>query len=497
MPATKRTALAWALAMLAATPALAQEPAAGSLEIWDIPIGAAVGTIDESSFRAFACGTDGGPPSTALPGFAGFMTCTPDASGLREVYFEYDDERLYWALAHRYTEAASGVGGTQVFGFNVMLSLLVNEAGLVEGIRIITDPRQQIGRITNFANFGQFALNYFGPADWACTDLPVMEGYEPADGVYLDRRCEKTTETSALAVRMEHFRKPGQTRFDPNNQLNRGSYALYSAARIDITALPGVVPQDAPAFAAAPAPPPVATGDAVADFLSGAASDCPGCDLTGAALKERNLAGADLAGAILVRANLHRANLSGADLSGADLTQANLNLANVTQANLAGAVLSGAMLYAADFTRADLGGARLVAVMAGNVRLTLAVLAGAELRDGDFRDAQFVNADLRGATAELTWFDRANFFGADLSEVRMVPASFWQANLRSVTAAGANFLGSDFLEADLGRADFTNADLTGSRLFRAIMLGTVTDGAVFDGAILPNGNVAPAAEAPM
>lgn len=155
------------------------------------------------------------------------------------------------------------------------------------------------------------------------------------------------------------------------------------------------------------------------------------------------------------------------------------------------------MLYAADFTRADLGGARLVAVMAGNVRLTLAVLAGAELRDGDFRDAQFVNADLRGATAELTWFDRANFFGADLSEVRMVPASFWQANLRSVTAAGANFLGSDFLEADLGRADFTNADLTGSRLFRAIMLGTITDGAVFDGAILPNGNVAPAAEAPM
>ena len=60
-------------------------------------------------------------------------------------------------------------------------------------------------------------------------------------------------------------------------------------------------------------------------FLAGQTRDCPGCNLAGASLKRRNLAGANLAGANLAGASFHRAVLRGANLLGADLTGANLN----------------------------------------------------------------------------------------------------------------------------------------------------------------------------
>src|SRR4030088_3859579 len=70
----------------------------------------------------------------------------------------------------------------------------------------------------------------------------------------------------------------------------------------------------------------------VAAFLAGRSKDCPGCDLSGAKLKRRDLTGANLAGANLSEASLHRSLLRGADLAGADLTRANLNKTPLPQA---------------------------------------------------------------------------------------------------------------------------------------------------------------------
>ena len=51
------------------------------------------------------------------------------------------------------------------------------------------------------------------------------------------------------------------------------------------------------------------SADAAALFLAGKTKDCPRCDLAGASLKRRNLAGANLAGANLVGASFHRAEI--------------------------------------------------------------------------------------------------------------------------------------------------------------------------------------------
>ena len=61
-------------------------------EIWDLALGANMDT-QPTDFVDFACGNGGGPPSLPLGGWADFKRCKPEASGLREVYFRYDDER--------------------------------------------------------------------------------------------------------------------------------------------------------------------------------------------------------------------------------------------------------------------------------------------------------------------------------------------------------------------------------------------------------------------
>ena len=66
--------------------------------ILDIQIGTAASEIPEE-FINYACGTNGGPPSIPLANFTRVQEVQPDMNGLREVYFEYDDELEYRALA--------------------------------------------------------------------------------------------------------------------------------------------------------------------------------------------------------------------------------------------------------------------------------------------------------------------------------------------------------------------------------------------------------------
>src|SRR5271169_6623341 len=64
--------------------------------IWDLVLGAPVSAQPPPpQFQAFACGSNGGSPRAPLTGWADFKRCPPEADGLHEVYFEYDDEIEY------------------------------------------------------------------------------------------------------------------------------------------------------------------------------------------------------------------------------------------------------------------------------------------------------------------------------------------------------------------------------------------------------------------
>src|SRR5690348_8091070 len=69
-------------------------------KIWDMKFGTAVADLPDEEFVDPACGTNGGPPGQRLASFEEFEKCRADATGLREVWFRYDDEEEFIARSH-------------------------------------------------------------------------------------------------------------------------------------------------------------------------------------------------------------------------------------------------------------------------------------------------------------------------------------------------------------------------------------------------------------
>jgi hypothetical protein len=207
------------LAALFAIPALPaplgaqQRPA--RLEIWDIALGSRVGQLPDE-FVDHACGTDGGPPSLPLEGFNEFRRCRAEGSGLREVYFRYDDELEYWAKANNIADQMEQFSGTKTYGFPVIVSALIDAGGVVRGIRIVSDPRDASQNREEAYFLRNFLTARFGRDNWQCEELPLESGETAVDGVFVKQRCRKEIDpqTSASLV-TRYLRKAGQSRFDP------------------------------------------------------------------------------------------------------------------------------------------------------------------------------------------------------------------------------------------------------------------------------------------
>src|ERR1700712_2639703 len=71
---------------------LGTEPA---FTIWDVKLGQPITAVSDGAAAIIACGTNGGPISIELKSFGDWAQCTPEASGLREISFTYDDEKDY------------------------------------------------------------------------------------------------------------------------------------------------------------------------------------------------------------------------------------------------------------------------------------------------------------------------------------------------------------------------------------------------------------------
>ena len=184
--------------------------------IWDIHIGEPVSDIPDQ-YVNYACGTNGGPPSLPIANFSEFKKCKPEADGLHEVYFEYDDELEYWARALELRAEIRMYAGTTVFEFPIVASVLVDDTDHVRGERMVTDPRQKVSRDrTEFWMLGTFLRQRFGEANWSCQDLPPEEGEGPAGTIFIKNHCEKTVGNVRLILETRYFQKKGQNFVDPS-----------------------------------------------------------------------------------------------------------------------------------------------------------------------------------------------------------------------------------------------------------------------------------------
>lgn len=222
----KTTLLALLCLGLSAHVAFGQERIEPVYSIWDVRLGQPVAQVPDAGVGEIACGTDGGPPGQSLGSFKDFTTCAPEPSGLREVQFSYDDEQDYIARALE-VEFKFLRGGTTVFAHPVIVSVLVDPAGVVQGRRIVTDNRISINdRRTAFTLISNFKARY---SKWSlsCADIPMKDGEQPVGDQFVHERCTGADPDGAarIAVEASYLRKKGQEAVNLETQtVNKGYF---------------------------------------------------------------------------------------------------------------------------------------------------------------------------------------------------------------------------------------------------------------------------------
>jgi hypothetical protein len=187
-------------------------------EVWDLSLGSAADGLPDA-FTDYACGTNGGPPSTPLKSFTEFRRCRPEATGLREVYFRYDDELEYWAKANDLTTEVEKYSGTKVYGFPVVASALFSDNGVLAGLRIVSDPRDNSRRREDAYSLRNFLTARFGRDGWNCTNAQPEDGEAPVGRTFIKQHCTKSIEGGRLLdLTAHHFRKRGQRQFDARTE---------------------------------------------------------------------------------------------------------------------------------------------------------------------------------------------------------------------------------------------------------------------------------------
>ena len=446
-----------------------QEPS-----VFDLVLGAHALEQPASQFIEFACGTDGGPRGRVLEGFYEYARCLQEPSGLREVTFRYDDEAEYIARARSQDYQISLFGGTTIYAIAVIVSGLFDELGILQGLRVVSDPLIPVAEREMAYTLGRFLKARYGLVEGDCEGLPHMPGETPVGLIFIKEACHKILAAGeSVYVETHHYRRPGQTALGiARIQTNEGQF--WSEVRLEVIRASDPVADAATAARAAT----IELRTAERDALIARAMNCPGCDLSGIDLKRADLTNANLRGANLAGANLHGATVAGADLAGANFARANLNRADFRRADLSGADLTLAMAYAGRFEGADLAGANLEGGFMAEAQFTLANLTDARLFYADLRRARFADATLVRADMTQTWLDEAVFFRARMNGTLLNGALLVNAQLRGAVLVGASLVDADLYRADFGEADLTNADLRRARLtatgFRnAVLTGTI------------------------
>lgn len=121
-----RTALLSLLTIVSMTASASAQDTGGN-DLRDIRVGMAITDLPIAGYANFACANDA---QHKLTGWSGWRDCPADATGRHAVRFGYSAE--------------TDREGTIVAGHPVVLTLLIDNAGTIDGLQIDTDPKAQL-----------------------------------------------------------------------------------------------------------------------------------------------------------------------------------------------------------------------------------------------------------------------------------------------------------------------------------------------------------------
>jgi hypothetical protein len=195
--------------------------------IWAVPLGQPVTDVPDNVAAIIACGTNGGPMSMELKSFADWAQCPPEASGLHEVAFTYDDEKDYIARALE-LEYRALAGGTSMYAHPVIVSILVDDQGISQGIRVVTDDRASDADRHLAVVLSKNLQARFSPWRLNCQDIPMKEGEQRVGDAFIHQICRGTNPDGSgqsLLIEGSYLRKKGQEGLSiDTQQVNKGYY---------------------------------------------------------------------------------------------------------------------------------------------------------------------------------------------------------------------------------------------------------------------------------
>jgi hypothetical protein len=165
----------------------------GGNDLRDIRLGIQAKDLPDTGYADFSCEAD---PRKTLTAWTGWHDCPADSSGFHAIKFGYDP--------------ATSRDGTIVAGHPAILTLLVDDAGIVSGLRIETDPKARLYIRKKAFLFGIQAKSRYGLDGWSCTEAQPDAGEQPVGGVLVKERCSKTIHDRSIVVERSLFRKPEQ-----------------------------------------------------------------------------------------------------------------------------------------------------------------------------------------------------------------------------------------------------------------------------------------------
>jgi hypothetical protein len=229
-----------ALALLFAS-TFAATAATSRPTLFDLPLGQ-LATALATDFKSYACGSNGGPPAMHLAGWRDFRRCPPDAEGLHEVAVEYDDADERVARAAGNPAAAWGLG-TSIDYFPIIASALFDDAGRLQGLRLVTDarPDQQKTPFVLYRPYGEhyllqlYLMDRFGMTAADCRDLPLARGQSPVFGIVANRVCDRTDASAGRRYHIEarFYRRRGEHDVDADTgRATKGQFLSETRAEI-------------------------------------------------------------------------------------------------------------------------------------------------------------------------------------------------------------------------------------------------------------------------
>ncbi len=180
--------LVFAATVAAAVPAMAT---AGDLR--DITVGMDIGKVPDAGYINLTCV---GEKTHRLADWAQWPNCPAGPDQLRGIRFEYDRE--------------TAREGTMVAGHPAILTVMIDKDAKIAALTIETDPTARLYLRKKAFLLGLQAKSRYGEDGWTCSEAQPTSDKQEVGGVFVNERCNKTTDGRSIDIERKLYREPNK-----------------------------------------------------------------------------------------------------------------------------------------------------------------------------------------------------------------------------------------------------------------------------------------------